>query len=177
MKKANNAECVFPNSCRTGESPAPTIPAPMVSPDQRPAWPASVPVPRAPMVAAGLVLMTTICGVPRALGQCEEQILIAKDAAEFDYTGKSVSVSGDLAVVGANKNDAGFNSGAAYIYRAIACDWQQEARLTASDGAQQDFFGRSVAISGDAVLVGAYADDDAGESSGSAYVYRFDGAD
>lgn len=115
---------------------------------------------------------------PAARGQCvanELTTLTATDAAIFDYAGKSVSVSGDVAVVGANKDDAGFESGAAYIFRAIAGKWEQEAKLTASDAAQQDFFGRSVAISGDAVLVGAYADDDAGVSSGSAYVFRFDG--
>ncbi|MEE8156265.1 MAG: FG-GAP repeat protein, partial [Phycisphaerales bacterium] len=127
---------------------------------------------------AGPIIIAMAILSPSARGQCvanELTTLTAADAAKFDGAGKSVSVSGDVAVMGADKDDAAFNSGAAYIFRAIAGKWEQEAKLTASDAAQQDFFGRSVAISGDAVLIGAYADDDAGESSGSAYVFRFDG--
>ena len=127
---------------------------------------------------AGSFIIAMAILSPAARGQCvanELTTLTATDTAIFDYAGKSVSVSGDVAVVGANKDDAGFESGAAYIFRAIAGKWEQEAKLIASDGADFDFLGRSVAISGDAVLVGAYADDDAGESSGSAYVFRFDG--
>ena len=127
---------------------------------------------------AGSFIIAMAVLSPAARGQCvanELAKLAAADGALGDYFGWSVSVSGDVAVVGANKDDAGFESGAAYIYRAIEGNWEQEAKLTASDGAEFDFLGRSVAISGDAVLVGAYADDDAGEISGSAYVFRFDG--
>ena len=45
-----------------------------------------------------------------------------------------------------------------------------------SDGAPSDFFGYSVAISGDVALVGAKLDDDKGMNSGSAYVFRFIGS-
>jgi len=48
---------------------------------------------------------------------------------------------------------------------------QQLAKLLASDGAKEDFFASSVAISGDLALVGSLFDDDAGTSSGSAYVF------
>ena len=46
-------------------------------------------------------------------------------------------------------------------------------KLTASDGAASDQFGYSVSISSDGTtaLIGAYADDDKGASSGSAYVF------
>jgi hypothetical protein len=44
-------------------------------------------------------------------------------------------------------------------------------KLLASDGAGFDLFGRSVAISGDAVVIGAYLDDDNGIDSGSAYPF------
>jgi hypothetical protein len=46
------------------------------------------------------------------------------------------------------------------------------AKLTASDGATNDYFGDSVSISGDYAVVGAYGDD---SSSGSAYIFRRDG--
>ena len=52
----------------------------------------------------------------------------------------------------------------------------EEAKLTASDAAKSDLFGRSVSISGDTLVVVAKGDDgDGGANSGSAYVYRFDG--
>ncbi len=47
-----------------------------------------------------------------------------------------------------------------------------EFKLTASDAAQADEFGYSVAVSGDVVVVGARFDDDLGQGSGSAYVYQ-----
>ncbi len=48
---------------------------------------------------------------------------------------------------------------------------RQTAKLTAADGAAYDYFGSSVAVSGDTVVVGAYGDDDKGSNSGSAYVF------
>ena len=51
-----------------------------------------------------------------------------------------------------------------------------EAKLLPSDGAASDYFGRSVALSGDTALVGAFYDDDNGSASGSAYVFVRSGA-
>ena len=45
-------------------------------------------------------------------------------------------------------------------------------KLVASDGAAGDVFGASVAVSGAVAVVGAYWDDDAGDKSGSAYVFE-----
>jgi hypothetical protein len=47
----------------------------------------------------------------------------------------------------------------------------EEAKLVASDGTRRDRFGWSVSICGDTALMGAYTDDDAGISAGSAYVF------
>jgi hypothetical protein len=47
-----------------------------------------------------------------------------------------------------------------------------EVQLTARDGAASDAFGGAVAFDGHRVIVGAHFDDDAGESSGSAHVFR-----
>ncbi len=47
-----------------------------------------------------------------------------------------------------------------------------ETKLTASDAAAEDVFGGSVSVSGDTAIVGAYADDDAGSRSGSAYIFQ-----
>ena len=83
--------------------------------------------------------------------------LIAGDAAAGDYFGGSVAISGDTVVVGAyGKNSY---AGAAYIYERNAGgagNWGQVKKLTAGDAAADDYFGYSVAISGDTVVVGAY---------------------
>ncbi len=55
--------------------------------------------------------------------------------------------------------------------------WPQIDKILASDGAALDYFGRSVAVSDGFIVVGADGDDDAGESSGSAYIFYWDGTD
>ncbi|MHC4991468.1 MAG: FG-GAP repeat protein, partial [Planctomycetota bacterium] len=52
--------------------------------------------------------------------------------------------------------------------------WVEEDKLTASDGTTFDAFAWRVALSGDVAVVGAQLDDDAGDASGSAYVFRYD---
>ncbi|GEM_PF-1531245 len=100
--------------------------------------------------------------------------LTANDGAANDYFGTSVSISGDYALVGtAHDDDKGDGSGSVYIFRRNADgSWTQQAKLTASDGAAGDRFGCSVSLSGDYALVGAYADDDKGDGSGSVYIFR-----
>jgi ELWxxDGT repeat protein len=100
-----------------------------------------------------------------------EHKLTASDGADGDWFGWSLSISGDTALVGASRDDdQGSDSGSAYVFVRDGTSWSQQAKLTASDSAADDFFGRAVSISGDTALVGAYADDDQGTSSGSAYV-------
>lgn len=53
----------------------------------------------------------------------------------------------------------------------LSANFTHEIKLLASDGAYQDSFGESVAISGDTAIVGAMYDDDNGSDSGSAYVF------
>ncbi len=102
--------------------------------------------------------------------------LTAADGAADDYFGWSVAVSGDTVVVGAyGDDDLDYNSGSAYVFVKPGGGWATTsaytAKLTASDGAAADSFGRSVAVSGDTVVVGAPYDDDKGSASGSAYVF------
>ena len=99
--------------------------------------------------------------------------LTASDAARVDLFGYAVALSGDTALVGAPGNDdAGSDSGSAYVFVRSGTSWIQQAKLTASDAATRDIFGISVALSGDTALVGAGGNDDAGSGSGSAYVYE-----
>ncbi len=68
---------------------------------------------------------------------------------------------------------AGFNgdNGAAYIFHRSGTEWTEDTKLLASDGEIDDWFGRSVSISGYNALIGAWQDDDNGPGSGSAYLY------
>ncbi len=107
----------------------------------------------------------------------QEQKLLASDGATEDYFGLPVGVSGDTAVIGAHyDDDNGSNSGSAYIFRFNGANWVQETKLLASDGAASDYFGRSVSVSGNTAVIGAYGDDDNGDLSGSAYIFRFNGS-
>jgi hypothetical protein len=102
--------------------------------------------------------------------------LVASDGAVGDSFGRSVAISEDIVVVGAyNDDDKGISSGSAYVFernQGGADHWGQVVKLTASDGVADASFGRSVAISGDTVIVGALFDDDNGTKSGSAYVFE-----
>ena len=100
--------------------------------------------------------------------------LTYSDAAATEEFGRSVSISGDTAIVGApNDDDNGDYSGSAYIFsrdQGSADNWGEVQKLTAGDGAAGDYFGYAVSISGDTVIIGAYKDN----SSGSAYIYIVD---
>jgi len=102
--------------------------------------------------------------------------LAASDAADDDYFGTSVAISGDTVVVGAYEEDgAGSARGAAYVFernQGGADSWGEVTKLTASDAQNDDIFGFSVAISGDTVVVGAYEEDGAGNNRGAAYVFE-----
>ncbi|MCA9222495.1 MAG: FG-GAP repeat protein, partial [Planctomycetales bacterium] len=111
----------------------------------------------------------------RELGGVWQEIakLTAADATADDHFGYSVSLSGDTAVIGAYFDDGGSsNSGSAYVFREVAGVWQQIAKLTAADAGANDRFGWSVSHSGDTAVIGAFFDDDGGNNSGSAYVFR-----
>ena len=108
----------------------------------------------------------------RSAGTWTEQAkLTASDPAAAKQFGRSVSISGDTAVVGSPfDDDAGESSGSAYVFVRSGTTWMGE-KITASDAAAEDLFGRSVSISGDTAIIGAVGDDDEAEFSGAAYVY------
>ncbi len=104
--------------------------------------------------------------------------LIATGSLAGDFVGASVALSGDTAIVGTNFDDVGANSnqGSAYVFTRSGTTWTQQAQLIATGGAADDFFGYSVALSGDTAIVGAYTDDvGANTDQGSAYVFTRSG--
>ncbi len=102
----------------------------------------------------------------------EQQKLTASDGGFSDQFGRSVSLSGQTAIIGALlDDDVGNASGSAYIFTEDAGGWIEQAKLHSSDTAASDLFGASVAIDQDRALVGATHDDDDGSESGSAYIF------
>jgi hypothetical protein len=106
-----------------------------------------------------------------------ETKLNASDASSNDFFGRSASLSGDTIVVGAYRNEAGGSErGAAYVFARSGSAWPEAQKLTAGDGADFDFFGWSSDIDGNVIAVGAPGDDDKGDGSGSAYMFRRSGS-
>lgn len=114
----------------------------------------------------------------------QEVKLSAKDGRSGDYFGRSVSISGKTIVVGAlfhdpdSRNGQITNAGAAYIFTPQDRTWKQQAMLMAEDASPFDQFGRSVAIFGSKVVVGATRNDWSGfKDVGAAYLFLRKGKD
>jgi len=109
-------------------------------------------------------------------GWIQRDMLVPSDGRTGDRFGCAVSISGNYAIIGAYwDDDKGTSSGSAYIFRQDVTDWVQEAKLTASDGSNDDWFGYAVSISGNYAIVGSVLDNDNGTNRGSAYIFRRDG--
>ena len=96
--------------------------------------------------------------------------LSAGDAFLGDNFGGSVAIDGDTFIAGAATKDG--NTGAAYVFTRSGSAWSQQAKLSAVDGAAEDRFGNSVAISGDSAIVGAYT---RSSNTGAAYIFTRSG--
>lgn len=72
------------------------------------------------------------------------------------WFGSSIALDGDTLVVGApGYKLPGPGAGAAYVFERTGANWNQTLRLTDASGQIEDFFGRSVAVHGDVIVVGA----------------------
>ncbi|NOX87422.1 MAG: T9SS type A sorting domain-containing protein [Calditrichaeota bacterium] len=101
----------------------------------------------------------------------EQAKITASDEHTNNRFGHSVSISGDYAIVGAVYDYDGGAAGAAYIFNRSGTSWTQQAKITASDGHTDNRFGKSVSISGDYAIVGAYGDNAGGSFAGAFYSY------
>jgi hypothetical protein len=112
----------------------------------------------------------------------EVKKLTASDGDGNDFFGCSVAIYANTAIVGAEGAGEPFNIrlGAAYIFernQGGANNWGEVKKLTASDAAELDFFGGSVAIYADTAIVGAEGDDidilnGPFHHQGSAYIFE-----
>ncbi len=116
--------------------------------------------------------------------------IVAPDRAAADNFGNTVSISGNVVVIGASSEDEDAlgnvtlqNAGSAYIFGKDVGgtnNWGFLKKLVALDRASSDYFGQSVSVNGDNIIVGAYAEaeDANGLNSaifaGSAYVFNKD---
>ncbi|MCX7790338.1 MAG: FG-GAP repeat protein [Chloroflexaceae bacterium] len=124
----------------------------------------------------------------------QQAYLKASNPGVQDYFGRSVAISGNTVVVGAYNEDSGnpanpndnsaSNAGAAYVFVRNGTAWSQQAYLKAANAGAEDQFGRSVAIAGDTIVVGApYEDsgasgnpnDNGANNAGAAYVFTRSG--
>jgi hypothetical protein len=108
-----------------------------------------------------------------------QQKLTPADAAPDDRFGFPLSLSGDTLLAGSYRDDntGGADAGSVYVFVRAGASWSVQQKLTASDGAADDQFGRWVSVSGDTAVVGSILDDNAsGADAGSAYVYVRAGA-
>jgi Leucine-rich repeat (LRR) protein len=89
-----------------------------------------------------------------------------------DNFGETVIISNNRIVVGAY--GSGDYKGSAYVFERNGETWTS-TYLSVADGAYRDYFGASVAIYDDHIIIGAPGDDDHGETSGSVYIFEYDG--
>jgi hypothetical protein len=127
-----------------------------------------------PFKNAGAVYLYTLNSTSNTWG--DEQKIVANDGASNDYFGRAVALSetGHLLVGAPYEDDKGSASGAVYFYalNSTSNTWGDEQKIVASQGAADDNFGWSVAVSGTGhLVVAAPFDDDKGSSSGAVYLY------
>lgn len=95
------------------------------------------------------------------------------DAGHTDEFGHTIATDGNLMVVGVPRVDMnGKDSGAVFVYeRRADGGWGKIAKVTPDDAERGDFFGYSVAIDGDTLVVGARLEDEVAKNAGAAYVF------
>ncbi len=97
-------------------------------------------------------------------------VLLPSDGASSVHFGQSLSISGNIALVGAPSE--GGNTGAAYVFVFSGGAWGQQAKLTASGGGIGDQFGSSVSVDGATAVIGASG---VNSAQGAAYVFAQSG--
>jgi len=117
----------------------------------------------------------------RRTGSSWEQTkkIFSNDIEAGDLFGYSVALEGDTLVVAASCKDVyGDSSGAVYVFernRGGIDQWGQAAKIIPSSGGDWYYFGNSVAISGDTIIVGERGNGEKGSGAGAAYIYRLSG--
>jgi len=113
-------------------------------------------------------------GGANAWGQIKK--LTASDPQDLVTFGNSVSISGDSILIGASiESTKGRGAGAAYVFsrdQGGANAWGLVQKLMALDAQPYDYFGTSVSIAGNMILIGAPNEDSGGFNAGAAYIFE-----
>ena len=104
----------------------------------------------------------------------EQVKLTASDEEPRDYFGSSVDIKGEYAAIGAFGDDNIWDEGGSvYVFKRDGDIWTEQAKLTASDENSKDWFGYSVSLDNNYLIIGA------GQlwtsRNGAAYVFKRDG--
>ncbi len=127
----------------------------------------------------------------------QQAYIKASNTDSIDYFGNDVAIFGDTLVVGGHLedsnssgvngdqlNNAAVNSGAVYIYNRIDGNWVFDSYIKSSNSSTNDWFGYSVAIYQDTMVIGARLEDsnatlvdgdqnnDLASASGAVYVFN-----
>ena len=145
------------------------IASPSISPSTPPSNSPTFSPSRMPSKSPSLSPTASPSNPPAVYFWNETAKLTASDGAADDEFGYSVAVSHNVLIIGAHRKDG--LTGSAYVFEKNVSTgyWRETAKLTASDAATNDYFGRSVSISDNIAIVGAIGDN---SWSGSAYVFE-----
>ncbi len=103
----------------------------------------------------------------------EQQILTASDGSFWDWFGCSVSINGEYAAIGAFGDDiSGADNGAVYLFHLEGTNWIEVQKIIPSDSAPGDYFGWSVSLGNDRLVVGAPRKSSSLQEVGSVYIFK-----
>ncbi|MCC7389438.1 MAG: FG-GAP repeat protein [Phycisphaerales bacterium] len=103
-------------------------------------------------------------------GWQSEAKVYASEPSAGSLFGRSVAAERDCVVVG--HLGANGSAGAVYVFEKVGDTWGEPAKLVAADGMGQDYFGSSVAVCGDTIVVGAPGANDPMTDSGAVYIFK-----
>jgi hypothetical protein len=118
----------------------------------------------------------------RGLDYFLEAKLIAPDASTGAEFGRAVAIRGNMVIIGARFAEVEVEpgnllskAGAAYVFRKTRGAWHLEAKLTSPTPANEDNFGRALAIQGNILVVTARKENIGADDVGAAYVFLYKG--
>lgn len=114
---------------------------------------------------------------PQSVGYAFESKLYNQAQTEKDFNGISVAISGEDIVIGSLLADGeSNNTGACYAFQYDGTDWLLEQSIFSATGAMNDYFGRSIAMSNNRLIIGApKVNSDSKNNTGAAYYYEKSG--
>ncbi len=102
----------------------------------------------------------------------QKQKLLANDGKADEAFGLTLSLSGNLALVGSPQNsEKGMGAGAVYAFANDGGTFVQQSKILPSDATAGDTFGTAMGIRNNEALIGAFYDDDKGTNAGAVYSF------